>query len=133
MRLHWIIFAVLNVWSSLILAEAPPFEVPDAPAEYLKLKNQYTSAADVKNGKKYYELKCAECHGDSGEGEEDGNAVVFNNSEWMSKRSDGQLFFIASEGAGEDAEMEGYGPYSDEGMSEKRIWQMIAYIKTLSP
>ncbi|MDP6487179.1 MAG: hypothetical protein QF825_02400 [SAR324 cluster bacterium] len=50
----------------------------------------------------------------------------------MSKRSDGQLLYIASEGAGEDAEMEGYGPYSDEGMSEKRVWQMIAYIRQLA-
>lgn len=133
MRLRWIILGVLSVCGSLLFAEAPLFEVPDAPAEFLKLKNPYTSAADVKNGKKYYERKCSECHGDSGEGEEDGNAVVFNNSEWMSKRSDGQLFYIAAEGAGEDAEMEGYGPYSDEGMSEKRIWQMIAYIRTLIP
>jgi len=108
------------------------YEVPTAPEKYLAMKNPNTSESDLKKGKRYYKAKCSECHGDEGEGDpEDSGVVAFKNAKWMKTRSDGQLFYIAMFGAGKDAEMEGYGPESDAGMSEERIWQIIAYIRTL--
>ena len=129
-----IFFGLLIFSGSLLFAATPLYNVPDAPAEYAEKTNVFTSQEDIETGKKYYNKECADCHGESGEGDVDDKSVVaFNSSTWMSKRSDGQLFYIASEGAGEDAEMEAYGPWSEMGYSDKKIWQMIAYIRTLIP
>jgi len=129
-----IVFGLLFFPGSLLLAASPLYNVPDAPEEYTEKKNKYTSQKDIEIGKKYYEKECADCHGESGEGDNDDKSVVaFNNSDWMKTRSDGQLFYIAAEGAGDDSDMEGYGPWSEMGYSEKRIWRIIAYIRTLIP
>ncbi|MBF0351264.1 MAG: c-type cytochrome [SAR324 cluster bacterium] len=108
------------------------YKVPDAPAEYLSMTNPYTSQEDVTKGGELYQGKCSDCHGEIGEGDEDGDDVAFNDTEWMKTRTDGQLFYIARNGAGPDMEMEAYGPGSDADMSEKKIWQIVSYIRTLA-
>ncbi|MBC8258773.1 MAG: cytochrome c [SAR324 cluster bacterium] len=127
-----IFFGLLIFSGSLLFAAEPLYNVPDAPAEYAEMTNAFTSQKDLEIGKKYYQKECADCHGESGEGDADDKSVVaFTNSAWMNTRSDGQLFYIAAEGAGEDSDMEAYGPWSEMGYSEKRVWQMISYIRTL--
>lgn len=109
------------------------YKVRKAPEKFLALKNPHTSKKDRKKGRRYYRSKCADCHGDEGEGDEDDKEVVaFKDKKWMSARPDGQLFYIAMYGGGEESEMEAYGPESDAGMKEERIWQIIAYIRTLA-
>ncbi|MCP4298268.1 MAG: cytochrome c [Proteobacteria bacterium] len=107
------------------------YEIAETPAEYLDLENPYTSQADLKKGEELYQDKCGDCHGIAGEGDDEG-AVVFNNKKYMQSRSDGQLFYISLEGNGEDATMEAWGPDSDYGLSEKKLWQMISYIRQLA-
>lgn len=108
------------------------YNVPDAPAEYQSRTNPNTSKKDLKKGKRYYKGKCADCHGEKGEGDEDdADSVAFANKKWMKTRSDGQLFYTIMFGAGEDSDMEAFGPESDAGMSEKKIWQLVAYLRTL--
>ena len=113
-----------------VYAATPEYTIEEAPGEYQSMENPQTSAADLKRGEYLYQNKCSECHGEEGEGDGDG-AVIFNDKAYMTERTDGQLFYIAMEGNGEDAEMEGYGPESDYGMSEKKLWQMVTYIRTL--
>ena len=120
----------LNIWSDAS-DKNNPSPIPVAPAEYLSMKNKFTSAADIKKGESLYQGKCSDCHGEKGEGDGE-EAVVFNNAKYMKNRVDGQLFYIIREGAGEDEEMEAYGVGSDAGLSDKKIWQIIAYIRTLA-
>ena len=109
------------------------YNVPKAPEKFLAMKNPNTSEEDIKKGQRYYKSKCSECHGEEGEGDpDDEEAVAFQNKDYMKTRSDGQLFYIAMYGAGKDSAMEAYGPESDAGMKEERIWQIIAYIRTLA-
>ncbi len=107
------------------------YEIAETPAEYLDLENPYTSQADLKKGEEMYQEKCSDCHGVAGEGDDEG-AVVFNDKKYMQSRSDGQLFYISLEGNGEDATMEAWGPDSDYGLSEKKLWQMISFIRQLA-
>ena len=131
MRFFLITLAVLFLGGASAYAGESKYRVIEVPAEYLDAKNPHTTAKDLKKGERYYQGKCSECHGEEGEGDEGGDAVAFNDKEWMATRSDGQLFYVISEGAGEDSEMEGYGPEWDAGMSEKKMWQMVTYIRTL--
>ena len=109
------------------------YKVPTAPAEYLALTNPFTSEQDLARGAKLFAAKCAECHGDEGEGDDDEpDVVAFKNKAWMKTRPDGQLFYIVKEGAGPDSEMEAFGPDSDAGLSEQKLWQIIAFIRTLA-
>jgi mono/diheme cytochrome c family protein len=112
-------------------AKEVSYEIKKAPPEYQALKNPFTSQNDLKKGKEMYQEKCSDCHGANGEGDDEG-AVVFKNKKYMSTRSDGQLLYISKEGNGEDATMEAWGPESDYGLSEEKLWQMIFYIRSLA-
>ena len=104
--------------------------IRDAPAEFLAMENPFTSEADIKKGARYYKGKCSECHGEDGTPEDD--EPSFNDKERMSTRKDGQMFYIIKFGNGDDAEMEAWGEGSDAAMSDQKIWQMVAFIRTLS-
>lgn len=109
-------------------------KIPDAPAKFLEMKNPFTSPRDIKRGAKQYGSKCADCHGEEGEGDPDEpEVVIFKDKAYMATRADGQLFYIIKLGAGEEAEMEAFGPDSDVALSDKKIWQIIAFIRTLAP
>lgn len=109
------------------------YKVRTAPAEYLSLTNPHTTDKDIARGAKLFASKCAECHGDEGEGDdEEPEIVAFQNKAWMKTRPDGQLFYIVKEGAGPDSEMEAFGPDSDAGLSEEKLWQIVAFIRTLA-
>ncbi len=129
-----LVAALALAWAGLASpALAKEYEVPEAPAEFQELKVPEMSARELKNGKRQYKGKCADCHGDEGQGDpEEPHVVAFTDKAWMSTRSDGQLFYIVKFGAGEEYEMEAFGPESDYGMSDKKIWRIIAYIRTLA-
>lgn len=112
-------------------AEEITYEIEDAPEEYQTLENPFMSEADLKKGEEMYQDKCGDCPGVEGEGDDEG-AVVFSDKKYMLTRSDGQLFYISQEGNGEDATMEAWGPDSDYGLSEEKLWQMITYIRQLT-
>ncbi len=112
---------------------AEKYGVRSAPDEYQSLTNELTSPEDVAKGQRQYDGKCSACHGDNGEGDpDDPEAVAFTDRAWMDARSDGQLFYIISEGGGDVSNMEAFGPESDYALSEKKIWQIISYIRTFS-
>jgi len=128
---------VLLVVAGMVLGSvsvfAQKYKVRTAPADFLSKTNPFTSEKDIKDGAKQYKGKCADCHGAKGEGDpEEPHVVAFTNKAWMQTRSDGQLFYITLKGGGSESEMEAWGPDTDAGLSEKKIWQIIAYIRTLA-
>ena len=125
------IFGSSLVWADKGMVEKRP--IPDAPSEYQSLKNPATTERDINYGKRQYKAKCADCHGEKGEGDEEEPEVPkFNDAAYMAKRSDGQLFYIIKFGAGKEAEMEGFGPGSDAALSDTKIWRIVAFVRTLT-
>ncbi len=119
--------------SSAAPPTAPTYGVRTAPDEFQSLTNEFTSPEDAARGKRQFDAKCSVCHGDNGEGDpDDPESVAFTDRAWMDTRSDGQLFYIISEGGGDVSNMEAFGAESDYALSKKKIWQIIAYIRTFS-
>ena len=120
----------LGVGAPIANSDTPPTPIRDAPAEFQAMKNKFTSEKDLKKGKRLYDGKCADCHGEDGTPAED--EPSFKDKKLMDKRSDGQLFYIIKFGNGDDAEMEAWGPESDAALSDQKIWQIVAHIRTLA-
>ena len=113
-------------------------QTPVAPQEYLDMENPIDEDdiddAFMKKAKKTYKRKCSKCHGSEGDGEGSASEEIeikptaFNDPGYFDEKSDGQLFWITMYGS-EGTEMEGYGPDSDTGYSEERLWELVAYIR----
>ncbi len=99
-----------------------PIDMDDADDRFLK-----------KLGKRY-KRKCTKCHGEEGDGQ--GTAVAemvikptaFNAPGYLESRKDGQLFWILLEGS-EGTEMKSFGPDSEAGFSEEKLWELIVYMR----
>ncbi len=84
--------------------------------------NPHTGADDVKIGQEYYRLRCAECHGAVGEGGRGPNlaaGVFYHGGE------DQDVFNTIRNGI-RGTEMPGFGS------SEERLWQVVAFIRSLN-
>ncbi len=84
--------------------------------------NPHTGADDVKIGQEYYRLRCAECHGAVGEGGRGPNlaaGVFYHGGE------DQDVFDTVRNGI-RGTEMPGFGS------SEERLWQVVAFIRSLN-
>jgi len=119
-------------------AQAADHQTPVAPQAYLDMENpiDIDDVDDVylKKIKRTYKSKCSKCHGASGDGEGSASEDIeikptaFNAPGYMDSKSDGQLYWILELGS-EGTEMEAYGPESDAGMSEERLWELVTYIR----
>ena len=93
---------------------------------------------DVRYYQKQFKAKCARCHGQggSGGGEEAAGQEVppadLTDAEFMSTRTDGQLYYQILMGGGDRCAMPAFGPDSDHGWSENKIWYMVAFIRRFS-
>ncbi|HHB93236.1 MAG TPA: c-type cytochrome [Thioploca sp.] len=129
-----IVFLSLNI--AVIAAE---HVTPTAPADYLAMESPI-DMEDVdddflKKYKRLYKSKCKKCHGMEGDGQ--GSAAedieikptAFNVAGYMESKKDGQLFWIIKNGS-EGTEMESFGPDSDAGLSEEKLWGLIAYMRS---
>ena len=102
---------------------------PDAK----KIKNPIPSdAASIEEGRKIYARNCASCHGPGGKG--DGSMALaggtpsdLTDDKWDHGSSDGEIFVVIRDGV--SADMEGY----KDKLSEKQIWQVINFIRSLGP
>ncbi len=50
----------------------------------------------------------------------------------MATRTDGQLFYQILMGGGQRSAMPAFGPESDVGWSEEKIWLMVLYVRKFS-
>lgn len=113
-------------------------KVAKAPSKYLeKINPLRNEPRHIKKGKvlahiKAKPLACKHCHGLSGNGKGAMSTNMnpkprnFTCKQTMNDISDGQLFWIIKNGA-EGAAMPSYSYLSD-----KKIWQLIHYIRSLS-
>ena len=122
--------------AALLLAASAACARDDVPDEIARRENPVTLAPDkVRYYAKQYRAKCSRCHGAKGDGggEEASKQEVppadFTDVAYMKTRSDGQLFYQILMGGGERCAMPAFGPESDHGWSEEKIWHMVAFVR----
>lgn len=114
-----------------------PRSTPDAPDEFLKLKNPLEQNwANVLAGKEIFQFEaqptaCKICHGDAGNGlgimAQSANPMPrnFTCKEVMKDISDGQMFYIITHGS------QGTVMPAFPHLSKEQVWQLITYIRSL--
>jgi mono/diheme cytochrome c family protein len=111
--------------------------IKTAPVEYLdKVNPLRDEPRNLKKGKVLYRLKakkaCKFCHGMEGLGDGSMSDLQpmpprnFTCKNYMNKIKDGELFWVIKEGV-IDSGMPSY-----KHLSDKKIWQLIHYIRTFS-
>jgi mono/diheme cytochrome c family protein len=108
----------------------------DVPLEIAHRENpESLDAREIKYYAKQFKAKCARCHGLSGDGggEESAGQKVpptdFTDAPFLATRSDGQLFYQILVGGGEGCAMPAFGPDSDHGWTEEKVWHMVAFVR----
>lgn len=131
----------LGIIGVAILFSTPVFaagdhKTPTAPEEYLAMKNPFKAdKAVLEEGKAMYEKKCGKkCHGNTGDAKGTATADMeikpkpFTDKEYMSKRSDGQLFWMIDKGSN-NTDMDPFGPESDNKLTKDVMWKLVTYIR----
>jgi len=120
-------FAVTATWLAIHAQE--PRRNPEAQ----KLKNPEPSNAEsIEAGMKLYQRFCASCHGPQGKG--DGSLALaggtpsdLTDDAWDYGSTDGEIFVAIRDGV--SADMLAY----KEKLTEKQIWQVVNYLRSLGP
>jgi len=109
----------------------------DVPEEIASRKNPVTlEESEIRYYERQFKGKCARCHGEDGRG--NGGEPVepplvapadLTDADRMTKRTDGQLFYQLLKGGGDRCAMPAFGPWSNHGWSEDKIWHMVAYVR----
>jgi len=114
-----------------------PRSTPPAPDKYLKMKNPLELNRDiVEKGKALFQYEaqptaCKVCHGSLG----NGLGIMpglnpmprnFKCKKTMAEVSDGQMFYIITHGS------QGTAMPAFLSLSDNQVWQLIAYIRSLS-
>ncbi|MEK6300327.1 MAG: c-type cytochrome [Acidobacteriota bacterium] len=123
---------VLCLFSFAFAQEKHP-STPHRHPEAQKLKNPVPGdESSIAEGRKVYLLHCASCHGQAGKG--DGSMALAGGTPsnlvdetWDHGSSDGEIFVVIRDGTSSDMES-----YKDK-LTEKQIWQMVNFIRSLSP
>jgi putative heme-binding domain-containing protein len=93
----------------------PPSDRPIAE------KNPFTSAADIAEGRRVFQGRCAICHGPSGEG---GVGVNLTTGQYRMGSSDAQIYRTIQNGI-PGSEMPG------TRQTDAEIWRVVAYVRSL--
>jgi mono/diheme cytochrome c family protein len=122
--------------AACLMAPVGSWARDDVPEEIARRENPVTlSPRKIKYYAKQFRAKCARCHGSAGDGggeESAGQAVPptdFTDAATMGTRSDGQLFYQILMGGGERCAMPAFGPESDHGWPEEKVWSMVAFVR----
>lgn len=109
---------------------------PPVPTEFAGKSNPLAGeAAAAETGKQIYQTNCTPCHGEAGMG--DGPAAKSLNppplplATEMDQISDDYLFWRISDGGGM-APFRSAMPAWKGILSEEQIWQVVAFLRTLS-
>jgi len=127
-------FALLSISLSIgsILVNAQSKSTWKAPEKAKKLENPLKPSDRVlKAGDQIFKQLCTVCHGKAGKG--DGIAAASLNpkpanltSEIVQKQTDGEIFWKIDQGRSPM-------PTFKNQLSEKQIWAVVDYIRTLKP
>ncbi len=112
-------------------AMAPTQPITTAPMTYPK--NPVKPTADsLTKAKNLYEIDCAMCHGDNGNGKSDlATSMELTLSDWTDPKSlaghvDGELFMIIRNGKDK------MPPETEGRASDEAIWNLVFYIRGFS-
>ena len=106
---------------------------PGGDPEAQKLKNpEPKDSESIEAGKKLYQRYCAACHGTNGKGDggmalSGGEPSDLTDDKWDHGSTDGEIFVVIRDGV--SADMLAY----KEKLSEKQIWQVVNYIRSIGP
>jgi mono/diheme cytochrome c family protein len=111
----------------------------DVPPEIAARENPVFLMPDrIRYYQRQFKGKCARCHGidGTGKGPEAGDQLVaprdLTDRAYMSTRSDGQIFYQILMGGDANSPMPAFGPESDQGWSEEKVWYMVAFVRRFS-
>lgn len=121
------IYGLIGLWT------VPQAQEARLNPEAQKLKNQEPKTEEsIATGKKLYQLHCASCHGPNGKG--DGSLALaggtpsdLTDEKWDYGSTEGEIFVVIRDGVSTD--MLAY----KEKLSEKQIWQIVNYIRSIGP
>jgi mono/diheme cytochrome c family protein len=91
--------------------------------------------SELRYYQRQYKGKCKRCHGADGSGsgaDADRSGVPpadFTDHAYMSSRTDGELFYQIMMGGGSRCAMPAFGPESDHGWTEDKVWHMVAFVR----
>jgi mono/diheme cytochrome c family protein len=112
----------------------------DVPDEIARLENPVTLEPErVAYFAKQFKAKCARCHGKAGDGgggdakDQEVPPTDFTDAAHMSARTDGRLYYQILMGGGDRCAMPAFGPGSDHGWSEEKVWEMVAFVRRFAP
>ncbi|MFN2275492.1 MAG: c-type cytochrome [Anaerolineales bacterium] len=122
-----------------MLADSPAGAEPGAvPEKYRDLVNPLAGDPEaIAAGSQAYASLCSQCHGSQGAGDGPAGAGVdpmpgdLTDSARMPTLSDGYLFWRISEGGSFDP-FNSLMPSWGTLLSEREIWELVSYIRTLS-
>lgn len=124
--------AQLPVKGTIARGAALPFEYGTSQEEYLRAKDSLKSPlkvteANLKNGKKMYDIYCATCHGAKG----DGQGVLVQREKFLGIPSykdrditEGSIYYVIMHGRNT------MGSHSSQ-LTETERWQVTQYVEKL--
>jgi mono/diheme cytochrome c family protein len=121
--------------AAALIALVLPAAAPAPRNQNAAVKNSVPSSPEsIANGSKTFGRYCATCHGTTGQGDGTGGAKLspkpsnLTDAEWKHGSSDAEIFAVIHDGA-KDTGMKGYA----SRLTEKEIWDVINYIRSLGP
>jgi mono/diheme cytochrome c family protein len=106
-----------------------PLIIPDAEK---KRPNPVPNVPEaIEAGKNLYASQCAMCHGAKGDGRGDLAVSMswkigsFTTAAWQAKRTDGDLFYIMSQGHGDMP--------AEKRLVDQNKWEIVRFVRTLGP
>lgn len=127
-QIAFIALALLVFAYVLGAQQAPPPAKQDVPPETAQKANPVKpSPESLAKGKKIYNIDCAMCHGEKGDGKGDmasdmKNVTDFTNPEVQKNSTDGQWFYIIRKGKGEM-------PPEGDRAKDDDVWNLVNYIR----
>jgi mono/diheme cytochrome c family protein len=129
------VLAILLLAGSTVSAQDAKKPAPaefKIPPEASKLANPVKSSpASIAQGKKIYDVDCAVCHGQDGDGKGDLAADMkakmadYRDPSALKDFTDGDLFYIIKNGKGEM-------PSEGDRAKPDSIWNLVNYIRSLA-
>jgi mono/diheme cytochrome c family protein len=126
---------MLGVGLALMAFVSAGAQNPGGSAEGKKLKNAVPATAEsIAAGKALYQKNCRFCHGPEAKGDgplapKGTHPADLTDVKWDRGSTDGEIFLVLRDGAGPDFKMKGY----KGRMSEKDMWNVVNYIRSLAP
>jgi mono/diheme cytochrome c family protein len=119
-------------WSLMSAARAQHDPKAHRHQDAQALVNPLKPTADVlAAGRKVYDRHCLDCHGEEGKGDGMAGETLkprpsdFTDAAWQHGSSDGEIFTVARDGAGEG--MKGF----KGKLTDQQLWQVVTFIKSL--